>query len=429
MSLQARHLYEFGPFRLDTRRRLLSRDGRPVPLTPKLFQTLLALIVNSGQVVTKEDLISQVWPDAIIEEHGLTQNIFLLRKALGEDADGHPYIETIPKVGYRFVAPVTEVDDQGPALLVEKTDRARALQTAEEEIVPQEGATVAAPAAPQAFIPARDRKSGAGWGTAWVALAAVALLAGLMAAVAYVRSANQPTRSEALAGVRSIAVLPFKPLGADASDEYLGLGMADTLITKLSNIGQITVRPTSAIRRYAGQDADALAAGREQKVEAVLEGSIQRAGERIRLTVRLLHVRDGAPLWSYKCDELSTDIFAVQDAISEKVAEALTLELTGEERKRLAKHYTENTEAYQLYLQGRYFWNKRSGEGFRKALDYFHQAIEKDPNYALAYVGVADSYTMLADYDLLPPKAAAAQAKAAATRALEIDDTLAEAHT
>jgi tetratricopeptide (TPR) repeat protein len=144
--------------------------------------------------------------------------------------------------------------------------------------------------------------------------------------------------------------------------------------------------------------------------------------------VQLVSVRDGASLWSYKCDERSSDIFTVQDSISEKVAEALALKLTGEERLLLTKHYTENTEAYRLYLEGRYFWNKRSEEGFKKALRQFNQAIETDPNYALAYVGLADSYTMLADYDWLTPMDACSKAKAAATRALEVDDTLAEAH-
>ncbi|MBI1747838.1 MAG: protein kinase [Acidobacteria bacterium] len=258
-------------------------------------------------------------------------------------------------------------------------------------------------------------------------VAGLALLA--MAALVYVwRSRGGPGRNQP--AIRSLAVLPLKSLSGDANDDYLGLAVADTLIIKLSNLQRLIVRPTSAVRKYNRPEQDSLAAGREQQVDSVLEGSIQRSGERVRVTVRLLRVRDGSPLWAYKYDERQyTDIFAVQDSISERVAEALTVKLTGEERKLLAKHYTENTEAYQLYSKGRYFWNKRTREGFMKALDYFHQAIEKDPNYALAYVGLADSYTMLADYDLLSPKEAAPKAKAAVTKALELDDSLEEAHT
>lgn len=230
--------------------------------------------------------------------------------------------------------------------------------------------------------------------------------------------------------IRSLAVLPLKSFSGDARDDFVGLGLADTLITKLSNLRRLVVRSTSAVRKYNSPEQDPLAAGREQRVDAVLEGSVQRTGERLRVTMRLLSVRDGSSLWASQYDERQyTDIFAAQDSISERVAEALTVKLTGAERKLLTKHYTENSEAYQLYLRGRYFWNKRTGEGFTKALDYFNQAIEKDPNYALAYVGLADCYMMLADYDWLSPKEAAQKAKVVVTRALEIDDSLAEAHT
>ena len=226
--------------------------------------------------------------------------------------------------------------------------------------------------------------------------------------------------------IRSLAVLPLKSF---SGDEYLGLGLAETLIAKLSNIRSLVVRSSATMRKYNGPDQDPLTAGREQQVDAVLEGNLHRAGDRLRVTVRLLRVQDGSTLWASQYDERQyTDIFAVQDSISERVAEALTLSLTPPERKLLAKHYTENTDAYLFYLRGRSSWNKRTGEGFTKAIDYFNQAIEKDSNYALAYVGLADCYTMLADYDWLPPTEAAKKAKGAVTKALQIDDSLAEAH-
>jgi DNA-binding winged helix-turn-helix (wHTH) protein/TolB-like protein len=422
MSLEIRHTYTFGPFCLDLRQRLLLREESSVPLTPKLFETLLALIEQAGAVVTKDELMSRVWPDAFVEERNLSQNIFLLRKALGEDARGRHYIETIPKVGYRFLATVATAAERPATLILEKRDRLRIVASEEEDICATEEDST-----PQALAisnPATEamRKSPR------AIRAALILLVTIITAGFYFYFVGKAKESAAGLEVRSIAVLPFKPLTADEKDEYLGLGMADTLIGRLSHLREVAVRPTSAIRRYSAADQDALAAGREQLVDAVLEGSIQRSGERIRLAVQLVSVRDGAPIWSYRCDELCKDLFSVQDSISERVAEALTLHLTGEERKQLTKHYTEDPEAYQLYIKGRYFWNKRTGEGFKKALDYFHQAIDRDANYALAYVGVADSYTMLADYDWIAPTEASAQAKAAATQALAIDEQLAEAH-
>ena len=223
-------------------------------------------------------------------------------------------------------------------------------------------------------------------------------------------------------------MLPFKPISTEGRDETLELGMADALITKLSNISRLVVRSTSSVRKYTGLEPDPVAAGRELRVESVLEGNVQRVGDRIRVTARLVSVEDGRAFWTYQCDENCTDIFAVQDSISEKIAGALALKLTGEERILLAKRYTQNMEAYQLYIRGRFFWNKRTGEGLKKAIDYFQQAIERDPNYALAYAGLADSYNVLMSLGLIPPQDAYAKVEAAATEALKIDDTLAEAH-
>src|SRR5581483_1831669 len=238
----------------------------------------------------------------------------------------------------------------------------------------------------------------------------------------------QPVRR---ATPRHIAVLPFRPLSRAGRDEYLELGMADALITKLSDISQVVVRPTSSVRRYTDLDQDPITAGTELGVESVLEGSIQKLGDRIRVTARLVNVEDGRALWAGKFDEEFTDIFAVEDSISEKVAAALALKLTGEERARLMKRYTENTEAYHLYLKGRFYWNKRAFEGMEKSIECFQQAIALDPRYALAYAGLADSYAKLGDVGVtaIPPKEAFARARVAAGRATEIDSTLAEAHT
>ncbi|MEK6321711.1 MAG: winged helix-turn-helix domain-containing protein [Acidobacteriota bacterium] len=363
MSKQADVSYEFGPFRLNASERRLVRNGKPVSLAPKVFDTLLALVENSRRLIGKDELISRLWPDTFVEEATLARNISDLRKALGESSGEAKYIETVPKSGYRFVAEVRQVDPKDSVMIVERHTRSHLV--VQEELETE---------------------------------------------------------------VRSIAVLPFKRLGANDADEHLGLGLADALITRLTNIRQITVRPTSAVMKYDGAQ-DPAAAGRELRVEAVLEGAIQRSGERVRVTVQLVSASDETPLWAGKFDEMFTDIFAVEDSISEQVANALTLKLTGEQRKMLGKRYTENSDAYELYLKGRYYWNKRTTDGLERSLHCFHQAIGIDPSYALAYAGLADSYTLLGDvgFTTIQPKEAFSKGKEAATRALEIDDTLAEA--
>ena len=355
--------FEFGPFHLDASERLLLRDGRPVPVPPKVFDTLVALVENRGQLVLKEDLINRLWPDTFVEEVTLARYISDLRKALGNSPE-RKYIETVSKRGYRFVAEVKEL--AGAALVVERRTKSRIVVEEESDS----------------------------------------------------------------ARTQSIAVLPFKPLNPEGRDEYLELGIADALITRLSDIGQIVVRPTSSVRRYSELDQDSATAGRELAVDSVLEGSIQKMGDRIRVTTRLVRVEDGCSLWSGKFDQNFTDMFAVEDSISERVAAALALKLTGEERARLTRRYTQNTAAYHLYLKGRYHWNKRTEESLTRSIECYYQAIDIDPTYALAYAGLSDCYTKLGDAGVtaMTPREAFARARAAALRALEIDELLAEVH-
>jgi DNA-binding winged helix-turn-helix (wHTH) protein/TolB-like protein len=326
--------YEFGPFRVDTVNHVLLRDGEPLPLKPKVFDTLLVLVESRGRVLDKDELMRRLWPDTVVEEANLTQNIYLLRKALGEESHGGAYIETMPKRGYQFVASVRVLEAGSPALAPEESAAA-----GEERRQPAgSGGGEAGPA----FLFGRRR-------AATLALAALALAA----AFVFVPIPKRPEQA-APPSIRSVAVLPFKPLGPDAGDESLGFGMADTLITRLSNIRQLIVRPTGAVRRFASPDQDPVAAGRELKVDEVLEASIQRAGDRIRVTLRLVRVSDGAPLWAGKFDEPAGDVLAVQDRVSEQVAQALVPRMTGEEQRLVAKRYTENPEAYRLYMLGRH---------------------------------------------------------------------------
>jgi len=227
---------------------------------------------------------------------------------------------------------------------------------------------------------------------------------------------------------KRIAVLPFKPLSSENRDQALELGMADALITKLSNSRQIIVSSLNSVRKYGDLEQDPVAAGRELWVNSILEGNVQKSGDRVRVTARLINVANGSSLWAGTFDEKFTDVFGVQDAISQKVADALALRLSGEEKKRLTKRYTENVDAYQLYLIGRYHWDKFTPPDIRKAIGFFQQAIDLDPNYALAYFGLAQANLSLAFSADVPSKDCLPQAKAAAMKALEIDDSLAEAH-
>jgi TolB-like protein/tetratricopeptide (TPR) repeat protein/class 3 adenylate cyclase len=229
-------------------------------------------------------------------------------------------------------------------------------------------------------------------------------------------------------GAKRIAVLPFKPLVADNRDPVLELGMADSLIAKLSNSREVIVPSLNSVRKYGGLEQDSLAAGRELQVNSVLEGNVQKVGDRIRVTARLLNVTDGSSLWSDTFDEKFTDVFSVQDTISRRVADALALRLSGEEQKRLTKRYTDNVEAYQLYIAGRYHLDKVIPPEIRTAIGFFQKAIELDHNYALAYFGLAQANRSLAITSDVPSADCLPQAKAAAEKALEIDGSLAEAH-
>ena len=426
MDLQTTRLFEFGSFRLDERERQLLCNGKPVPLTPKAFETLLLLVENSGHAVDKDALMQRVWPDSFVEEATLAQNIRTLRKALGQSPSGSQYIETVPKYGYRFVAAVRQSLPGEPDVIIERQSQAP-VTVHEGAISGDNGGEGVGTASPQPAAPRGGDSVKIDSRKRIIPLLAAVLLSGLVAGAVFRMGQPRATQQQS-PWPRTLAVLPFNPISVEGHDEYLELGMADALITKLSNIRQIVVRPTSAVRAYSNSDRDAVAAGRDLKVESVLEGSVEKIGDRVRVSVRLIDVRDGKPLWGYECKDRCADVFELQDSISERIASALALTLTGDEKTLLVKRYTDNAEAYQLYLKGRYFWNKRTREGLEKGIKYFHQAIDVDAGYALAYSGLADCYNVLGSFDWIPPKEGFARVREAATKGLELDDTLAEAH-
>ncbi|HEY2973139.1 MAG TPA: winged helix-turn-helix domain-containing protein [Pyrinomonadaceae bacterium] len=432
MLEEKQQIYAFDNFRLDVRNRELLRDGTPVTLPAKAFDMLVVLIENGGRLIEKEELFSRVWPDQIVEESNLTVQVSAIRKALGERKENPHYIATVPGHGYRFIGSLSHLDEEEETTVIERHTFSRlTVETEKEQVqIGQDSHTGGGFIdLPPGAVVRRDetgnlgRPRFVGWRSLLFAgLTMIVIVAGVLVVLKRVR----PTVTSASnTQIKSIAVLPFKPLAADARDESLELGIADTLITRLSRLRQVDVRPTSAVRRYAGLEQDAMAAGREQRVDAVLDGSIQRAGERIRVTVRLVSVADGRQLWADKFDEKFTDIFGVQDSISRQVADAI-VKVTGGEKEILAKGYTRNAEAYSLYVKGRYFWNKRTAETLNKSIDYFNQAIAKDPNYALAYAGLADAYVVLPGHTTARFTETHPKAKAYAQRALEIDSQLPE---
>jgi DNA-binding winged helix-turn-helix (wHTH) protein/TolB-like protein/lipoprotein NlpI len=416
--------YEFGSFSIDAEKRVLMRDGEVVPLAPKAFDTLLVLVEHHGQVLEKDELMKMLWPDSEVEESNLSLHISALRKAMGDSPTERRYIITVPGRGYKFTTDVRKADDDRSDVIVARYRKSTLVVQDQEQ--GQELEQKPKGLLPVFVSPKRN--------LALILLAGIGI-AGLGFAVYYLWRVSlvstAPTSSKLIATtppVRSIAVLPFKPLVADQRDESLEMGMADTLIARLSNLREINVRPISSVHKYAALGQDAVAAGREQQVDVVVEGHMQKSGEKIRVTVRLVKVADGTQLWAGQFDEKFADVFTVQDLISEKVVSALALKLTGEEQKQLTKHYTEDAEAYQLYINGRFFWDKETEEGIKKAIEYFEKAIERDPNYAMAHAGLADSYSLLAIFGISPPKEAFPKAQAAVLKALEIDDRLAEAH-
>lgn len=418
-----KHLYEFDEFRINTTERILQRRGQDIPLPPKVFDLLLALVARHGQVVTKDQLMSEVWPDTFVEETNLKVYVSTLRKALGEGAEGAKFIETLPRRGYRFVGAVTEILPELSSqnglteLVIEKQTVSR--------IVIEEKDSEPSPVGSSSALALFSR----------IPHQRVWALGGLMIALALFGWVSWKRWVADAGQIRSLAVLPFMSLTVtpqSSDSEQLGVGLADALITRLSNSGGIVVRPTSAVLKFTAQDRDALALGRKLGVDAVLDGHLQRSGEQVRLTVQLLRTEDGKPLWADSIEEPDGSLFTLQRSVSEKLAHVLILKLSAEQQDKLKKDYTANAAAFEAYTRGRYFYGRQNKEAFEKALGYFRQAIELDPNYALAWAGIADCYnaqsTTITSLGATPNDTLFTEARAAAERAIALDESLADAH-
>ncbi len=418
MREKTNRLYQFNGFQLDVDAGILSKEGDVVPLTPKAFDTLTVLLKNRGRVVAKDILFNEVWANTFVEDGTLTQNISTLRKVLGTPDDGKQFIETVPRRGYKFVAEVTEFLDSETPLISQKHNFTG--MTADDQHVKN-----SSPGAP----PKENYLLFFTGHYGYLLIAAFLLAALFLVSYSLIYYGGNVVRTDARP-IQSIAVLPFQTIGEQNRDDKIGFGMADAIITRLSKLQKIPVRPTSAVFHYAEHPvSNALEAGRDLGVDAVLEGTIQREGETVRVSVRLSSVADGKPLWADTFDEKPDDVFTLQDLISTQVVRSLALKLTPEQEKLLGQRATDDPKAFEDYQLGIYLWNTRTRENLEKAKNYFERAIEIDPDFARAYGMLADTYYLIAYYGKNSNNEELYEkARFNAQKALALDDSVAEAY-
>ena len=397
----------FGVFVLDPRCGELRKQGVRIRLQDQPLLILQALLERPGEIVTREELRARIWPaDTFVDfDHGLYSAMKRLRDALGDSADNPRFIETISRRGYRFIAPVNGVPEAPQSATM--PDKVVAATQAGEE-TQRSVATIVV----------------AGFG---VLLGIAALLVAFN--VGGVRNWIWRSSSRPL---RSLAVLPLANLSSDPAQEYFAEEMTEELITQFSKLGDLKVISRTSVMQYKGSRKPLPEIARELGVDAVVEGAVQLSGQRVRITAQLVDAKTDKHLWAEDYDRDLSDVLLLQSEVGRDIARKIDIQLTPQQQKRLEKQaHPVIPEAYQSYLLGRYYWNKRTADGLEKASIYFQKAIQTDPKYALAYSGLADYYaflTLLGGPEVMRPPDAMAKAKAAAVRSLELDDSLAEAH-
>ena len=454
MSLQTNNIYEFKDFRLDFTEKTLQNGGGVISLTPKVFETLCVLVENAGHLIEKDELMQKLWQDRFVEESNLTFNIKMLRKALGDNAQRPQFIETVQSRGYRFIADVKRIECNerskllSPVLPNSREASSFPAQVSQARLTPSGAHAIVNLAewrrdeshaevhalVPETATPTNLESAESSYGFSeqikrhkpLAALAFAVLLISTFGLGYYFFYAGK-TASVA-DDEKSIAVLPFVNVGGDAASEYLSDGISDSIINSLSRLSSVKVKSLNSVLRYKGKEIDPQTVGREQNVRAVLIGRMTQRGDDVTISVELVDVTDNRRLWGEQYNRKLSDILVVQDEIARKITEGLRLRLTGEEKQQLAKQYTASAEAYQLYILGKYSSRQMTKEGFEKGVEYFEQAIKIDPNYALAYTELAVTYQFMMSRGFLPPKEYDQKVEWAALKALQLDDTLAEAH-
>jgi TolB-like protein/DNA-binding winged helix-turn-helix (wHTH) protein/Tfp pilus assembly protein PilF len=398
----------FGIYEVFLRSGELRKAGKLIRVQQQPLKLLRLLLEHPGAVVTREELRNRLWPGESFGDFDQAVNaaIAKLRSALGDSADNPRFIQTIPKHGYRFLAEVVEeYDDAGPP--------------AAPELPGTESASP--PAEAKATMARRGGRT-----NIWIALAAVLVVIAAVLAFWKLRWKTDPAVK-----IRSLAVLPLENLSGDPSQDYFADGMTDELITDLAQIRALRVISRTSIVMYKGTRKTLSQIARDLNVDAVVEGSVVRSGDRVRITAQLIRAATDEHLWAQSYEGDMRDSLALQNKVASAIAKQIRIELTPQEKGVLESAKTVDPKAYEDYLRGRYFWNKRTADGLGRAVAYFNQAIARDPKYAQAYSGLADTYALLGDwqYAAMTPTEALPKAKAAATRALELDDSLSEAHT
>ncbi len=417
MNNEFNYLHGFGKFRLDAEKKFLWYDEKPVQLPLKAIELLCVLVENNGALVTKDEIWQSVWQDSFVEETNLTHNIYLLRKIF-KDFGEPDLIQTVPRRGYRFAGEVREIENCNDEIIIE---RHALTQTLIEEIsLTENGIETHKWGNAESFEnqnQVRQRLTRKPAAKQIQSVLSVSILAAvfLIGAAAFSNYQNSPAKTSA-SEIKSIAVLPFKMIGGETDGEHRGLALADVLISRLSSIRELKVRPTSAVFNLENQEIST--AGEKLKVDAVLEGTIYRADDKVRVIARLVTVGDNSTIWSGQFAKLVGDEFNLQDEIALQVVDALALNLSGGERDTLTRRYTSDADAFGLYQKARFHWNKRNGAGMKEAERLFRNAVERDPNFALARVGLADTIGISGD---------SSEAFMQINTALRLDPNLAEA--
>src|ERR1700758_1288625 len=412
-SLSSPDTIRFGVFELDLRAGELRKQGVRIRLQEQPLLILQTLLERPGEIVTREELIAKIWPEGTFVDfdHGLHSAMKRLRDALGDSADSPRFVETLARRGYRFIAPV-DVPAQ-PAILVPSP--------------PVESLPTPAPDGEDQPQPRNPAKK--------IVLAGLVIV---VAAFVFCFAFNVGGLRNWLLGktsvksYRSLAVLPLANLSSDPSQDYFAEQMTEELITQFSNLGDLKVISRTSVMQYKGTSKPLPQIARELNADAIVEGAVHLSGKRVRITAQLVDAASDKHLWAKDYDRDLSDVLLLQSDVARDIARTIQVQLTPQQQKRLEKEIRPVIpEAYESYLLGRYHWNKRTEDGLKKAGDFFQQAIAKDPNYALAYSGLADYYaflTLVGGPEIMPPRQAMAKAKAAAVKSLELDDSLAEAH-
>jgi TolB-like protein/DNA-binding winged helix-turn-helix (wHTH) protein/Tfp pilus assembly protein PilF len=425
-----RHVFvvRFGTYEVSLQSGEVRKAGVKIRVQQQPLKLLEVLLERPGEVVTREELRSRVWPNDSFGDFDQAVSIAIakLRSALGDSAENPRYIETLPKRGYRFIADVSFVDAEGHVRRPESptadspgTDPVQQIQGNGLAVPPVTGS---GPALQNPGLPIAPQRQ---WPTSRIILAvALAVSLAILSVFLFRSHGRAPTP------IRSLAVLPLENLSGDASQKYFSDGMTDQLITDLAQISALKVISRTSVMVYEGARKPLPQIARELHVDAVVEGTVLRAGDQVRITAQLIDASTDKHLWSQSYQGELKDTLALQDRVARAIAGQIQINLTPREQAALKSVRVVNPEAYESYLKGRFFWNKRTADGLRVALAYFNQAIEEDPKYAQAYSGLADTYALLGDwqYAVMTPAQANPKAKAAALKAVELDGALGEAH-